>query len=1082
MSPIKPKWRFGASCRRVLAGWIALCGLAAAANAGPIRTWSINFNDPAEPSRWQSQSPEALANQIEWKSVPRNASEPASAKVLQFSAMGGLGVESYFTLYRPFPPDFQPDPNNDLVVEWDWMIGDTEASDAITLSVFDYPCYGIVSHTRFTLGWPVLFVPADRWTHHRHSLLRDLCPEELGHPRHLAGLTLEFLSPVREVVSLASLIVEEWPRGSLKPEPLLLPHRPPPPERPFQEIPFARLQHATAGALEDLDGDGLPELLVLERQGYAHLYRGGGKVPFGEEITRQAGLATATMGTGAMFIDLDGDGDKDLIVTSEFGIPRFFENLGDLRFRERKVKSLDDRYLSFWYGAAADDVDRDGNVDLLFVSPLATHFLFLRNHGGWRLNIEPLFDPRALGEYQELNFSASFADVDEDGWPDFFLGRELLLRNSSGRFTLAPEPWKPVNRAQTEGGVWADLTGDGKLDLLILRDLTEGTKGPSRLLKGRGDGTFVDITSTSGLPPLESAEVALVEDFDNDGDLDLYLCQRNRAKYLMLNDGHGHFKDATEGSSFMEAGGCDAALAGDLNGDGAMDIIILRYGSPPAILYNRLKRGNWLGVVARGNPGSEAVGARVRILDPKSGKPILVRWVRRGQGFGPVGPAELRFGLGDRKVVDLEVRFPSGKTRLVKGARGGTTHLVSEEEEGFLATVRQHLDEALFPAVEAFRRLLSAHPAIAWLIAGLAFLVALTTAAKPSRATSLLLLAGGALLAAFLGSIPGRGLVGSPPALWAIGALVGISIPGAAVGFRRVAGVLRRRSRNSVLQREDLIRFTHDFRHAGIEARALLSIHGRAQNLFLSGEPHPPFLSALKELAATYPQATGERIRELFSLSQAAFPDLAESSRLEESERCLADLLGQLVRLGGETEPLSRWRDQLLLALKATEAALKALLNRLDLLCSCEIRDVLREACATQGEALRRAGVALRVEEGTGPLCALIVPESLLMILENLFTNALAAPEATKEPRIEIELRPTNQEIHLRFRDNGPGVPLEHAGKIFQYGFSTRSGGKGYGLARSREILGHFGGSMVLEPCKAPGASFLITLRTVSPA
>src|SRR5262249_28650767 len=150
---------------------------------------------------------------------------------------------------------------------------------------------------------------------------------------------------------------------------------------------------------------------------------------------------------------------------------------------------------------------------------------FLRNLGDWHLRAEPLFDPQILGEYQELNFSASFADMDEDGWPDFFLGRELLLRNTFGKFKLVSAAWKPMNRAQTEGGVWADLTGDGKLDLLILRDVTENTKGPSRLLQGRGDGTFLDITRSSGLPVLESAEVALVEDFDNDGDLDLYLCQ-----------------------------------------------------------------------------------------------------------------------------------------------------------------------------------------------------------------------------------------------------------------------------------------------------------------------------------------------------------------------------------------------------------------------------------------------------------------------------------------------------------------------------------------------------------------------------
>ncbi|MFL6260128.1 MAG: FG-GAP-like repeat-containing protein [Thermoanaerobaculia bacterium] len=872
--------------------------------------------------------------------------------------------------------------------------------------------------------------------------------------------------------------MEEWPHGSLKPEPLLLPHRAPPPERPFQEIPLAQLQHATAGALEDLDGDGLPELLVLERQGYAHLYRGGGKVPFSEEITRGAGLMTATMGTGAMFLDLDGDGDEDLILTSEFDIPRFFENVGGLRFQERRL--LDDRYLSFWYGVAADDVDRDGNVDLFFVGPSAPHFLFLRNLGGWRLRSEPLFDSRRLGEYQELNFSASFADVNEDGWPDFFLGRELLFRNSLGRFALAPEPWRPTNRAQTEGGVWADLTGDGRLDLLILRDVTENTKGPTRLLAGRGDGAFLDITSSSGLPPLESAEVALVEDFDNDGDLDLYLCQRNRFKYLLLNDGRGHFEDATEASGFTEVGGCDAALAGDLNGDGAMDVIILRYGAPPAILYNRLKRGNWVGVVAHGKPGTDAVGTRIRILDLESGKPILVRWVRRGQGFGPVGPSELRFGLGNRKLVDLDIRFPSGKTRLLKGVRAGTTRVVNEEGDGLLSSSRGRLTEALFPAVRTFRRYLSTRPSAAWMIAGLAFLAGLSLAAKSLRTLCLLILIGGTCLSISLGSIPGRGISGSPSTLWALGALAGVAVPGSVLGFRQLTTSLRRRSRNSVPQREELIRFTHDFRHAGIEERALISIHSRAQNLFYSGEPHPPFLSALRELATSYSRSTGARLHALLALSQAAFPGLAEGARLAESERRLENLLDQLARLGGEPEPLRRWQGQLLLALQTTREALKALLGRLDLLCSCDVRAVLEEACAARAEALQHIGVALQITAEGVVSRVLITQESLLLILDNLFTNALAVLAAKEDPRIEIEARQTNQEVVLRFRDNGPGVPMGLADQIFQYGFSTRPGGKGYGLPRSREILGHFGGSIVLEPGETRGASFLITLRIVS--
>src|SRR4029079_14962873 len=104
---------------------------------------------------------------------------------------------------------------------------------------------------------------------------------------------------------------------------------------------------------------------------------------------------------------------------------------------------------------------------------------------------------------------------------------------------------------------------------------------------------------------------------------------------------------------------------------------------------------------------TDAVGTKIRILDLESGKPILVRWVRRGQGFGPVGPSELRFGLGNCKLVDLDIRFPSGKTRLRKRVRTGTTYVVNEEGDGILSSSRRRLTEALFPAVRIFRRYLS---------------------------------------------------------------------------------------------------------------------------------------------------------------------------------------------------------------------------------------------------------------------------------------------------------------------------------------------------------------------------------------
>jgi signal transduction histidine kinase len=1050
-----------------------------------IASWSIDFDDPAEPGRWHFdpaliKQPGQPPDQLHWQRVPRNASHPAEGSVLEFYANAQLSVQTFFTVYRAFPPEFQPNPDNDLVLEWDWLVGDTDKSDAVTLGVTEFICYGFVSHTRSTIGWSVMFDTPDRWHHHRDVLQRSGCSVHGTQSNLPPGIELDILSPVRQVVKLASLKVEEWPRGHFPADPWTLPHRPPPPERPFEELPVDHLERATAGALEDLDGDGLPELLALERRGYAHLYRNDGGA-FSAEITGPAGLAVPTMGTGAMFLDLGGDRQADLVLTSEFDVPRLFENLGDLRFRERPPPG--DQYLSFWYGAAAADVDRDGRTDLLFVSPSALPFLFLRNRGGWDFRPEPLLDARQLLQQGEVNFSASFADYDEDGWPDLFVGREYLFRNVSGRFELQSKPWTRPDRAQTEGAVWGDFNGDGRVDLLVLRDQTEPLVGPTRLLAGRGDGSFVDVTERSGLPHLESAEVALAEDFNDDGNLDLYVCQRDRPKYLLLGDGHGHFEDATERSGFADGGGCDAAVAADLDGDGGMDVVIFRYGAPPALLFNKLSRGHFLGVVVAGEPpATDAIGARVRLLQPGTGKQLGVRWVRRGQGFGAVGPAELRFGLGPRLQADVEVRFPDGRIRVLRGVRADATILVREDAGTFASIVGSRLAEARFPLVRSYRRQLARRPLLGYLIAALAFLVATALASRVVLwPAALLCLAAGAVATLLLGAAPGQGLQGSAPGLWLAGGLAGALVPWGVRGLRRVARRPQRESPTGVLLHEDLIRFTHDFRHAGIAARALLSIHNRAQNLFVDGQVHQPFLATLHELAGRYPHEIGSRLTQLLSLARAAFPDLAEAAHLTRLVKNLENLMVELTGLGEDPIVLGAWRDQLLPSLVETQEALSHLLKQLDVLCSCDATTVLQEGCRLYANRLREEGIELCFVGAVsgGSVQVLITAESLLWVLDNLFSNSLAALSGRPDPRVEVALLQRERDVAIRFLDNGPGVPPEMAEKIFHYGVTTRGTGRGYGLSRSREILGHFGGGLTLAE-STEGACFLISLKSVA--
>ncbi|HWZ84877.1 MAG TPA: CRTAC1 family protein [Thermoanaerobaculia bacterium] len=156
-------------------------------------------------------------------------------------------------------------------------------------------------------------------------------------------------------------------------------------------------------------------------------------------------------------------------------------------------------------------------------------------------------------------------DYDRDGYEDLFVGdgvRSILYRNDGrGHFTDVTEQ-AGLAKSSTEGiaatGVAAaDVDGDGYPDLLVTNAF-----GPARLFHNRGDGTFEETTATSGIAVAGNARSAAFADVDGDGDLDLFVCltgdyydkmpdppfdaNDGRENVLYLNDGHGHFTDATK--------------------------------------------------------------------------------------------------------------------------------------------------------------------------------------------------------------------------------------------------------------------------------------------------------------------------------------------------------------------------------------------------------------------------------------------------------------------------------------------------------------------------------------------------------
>jgi len=414
--------------------------------------------------------------------------------------------------------------------------------------------------------------------------------------------------------------------------------------------------HGLGAVAADYDNDGDQDLYVIN-YGPKVLYRNNGDGTF-TAVTDEAGVGDGQkVGAGACFLDADGDGLLDLYVSNyvKFSYERhvatsyrrasvyqspleyeaepdvLFHNNGDGTFTDRSVESGIGQHAGFGMGIVCGDYDNDGDTDVFVGNDEMENYLFENDGSGKFAEVALLrgtaYD--AVGRSQG-SMGVDCGDYNNDGWLDFFVTNyqdevpALYLNSGQGYFedvSLTANVGAAAARNVNWGTGFVDFDLDGDRDIFLacghmednIKLFTDAGEYWARniLLMNTGQGTFVDVSATSGdgMAVKRTSRGTGFDDLDNDGDIDAVILNSRRESTLLRNDSeHGN---------------------------------------------------HWLQIRLLGvRTNRDGVGARVAVT---VGERVQIDEVHSGRGYQSHHGMRLHFGLGGAERVDrLDVRWIGG--------------------------------------------------------------------------------------------------------------------------------------------------------------------------------------------------------------------------------------------------------------------------------------------------------------------------------------------------------------------------------------------------------------------------------------
>jgi uncharacterized repeat protein (TIGR01451 family) len=389
------------------------------------------------------------------------------------------------------------------------------------------------------------------------------------------------------------------------------------------------------------------------------------------DATAGAGVGDSGPGVAAAWADIDNDGHPDLFVSNRPGANALYHNQGDGTFQDIAGAAGVDDPQGWGEGAAWADDDRDGLVDLYVANltsaapPYLPNRLFRNLDGLSFADIAPTSQVDHSGNGEGI----AWADFDNDGDMDLYVANAggtnvLYQRQADGTFDdVTNQMHVPGGPGNSYGAAWGDFDNDGWLDLYVAQQAT------NKLYRNLNGSDFDDVTDEAGVGGGSNrwSLGCAWADFDNDGDLDLHVANAvisgyNSADILFENDGGSppQFSDVTSQAGVDNT--LDARGSGwaDFDDDGDLDLYVVNQGAgqPNRLFQNGGTLNHWLQVTPIGCLSNRAaIGARVTVTSDHD----QLREISGGSGFASQDSLPAEFGLGTwSSPVTVTVDWPSG--------------------------------------------------------------------------------------------------------------------------------------------------------------------------------------------------------------------------------------------------------------------------------------------------------------------------------------------------------------------------------------------------------------------------------------